>query len=230
MPMKRRTFRQSAFLAGAFVPLFATSLAVKAWEPYAVDVAQQDSAPETKGADHLEPTDSPNPHGNFLIRFASDEALRFQNGSMMIYLRASDGKYLVKTWSEWGHTTGKPPADEKLGPTTELEIPRDVAKCAYEIWTNALFQTRYDRACDNSFDGRTDTFMAYIPGKGVLKGIAQNPDPELPPKWLEEAAAALVQYAKDRDVETCGKNLAKIHDRLYSYWQKHGIPISDNSK
>jgi hypothetical protein len=201
------------------------ALPVRAWEPATVDVTQQAFSPQSDVTDHLEPSDRPMDERYYVVRYTCDEAMAYQNDFLEIDRNKADGKFVLKKWSEWAKTEGKPPADEKLRSAIKLEIPQDLAAEVYEMWVNALYEVRYDRTFNGTLDGWTDVYSAYVRGKGWMIGEAESPDKELPPKWLNQSATALIQLSKDHDLRACRQQLAALHEKLFIYWKAHGISL-----
>ena len=207
--------------------LLLTSLApVRAWEPTQLDVTQQMFAPNADGSDHLEPTREKVDERYYLVRYACDEAMAYQNDFFTITRGKADGTFILKKWSEWAKTDSAPPPTEKLRPTVEVEVPKDVAVSIYEMWVNALYEVRYDRTATDGLDGWTDIFTAFVRGKGWMSGEVWVPQKNLPPAWLEDAAKAMMKFAGDRDLAACRKTLAESHAKLFAYWKAHGLSPS----
>jgi hypothetical protein len=201
------------------------ALPVRAWEPAPVDIMQQAFSPESEVTDHLEPSSRPIDERYYVVRYTCDEAMAYQDDFLEIDRNNVDGKFVLKKWSEWAKTEDKPPANEKLRPAVELEIPQDLAADIYEIWVNALYEVRYDRTFNGTLDGWTDVYSAYVRGKGWMIGEAETPEKELPPKWLKESTTALIQLSKDRDVTACRQKIMAMHDKLFTYWRAHGVSV-----
>lgn len=117
---------------------------------------------------------------------------------------------------------GKTPSGSSASTGAKLKIPEDIVRSVYEMWVNALFEVRYDRRFDGTLDGWTDIFSTYVRGKGWLHGTATCPEKDLPPKWLEDAAQALIVFSKNGDAKACRATITPLHDKLLAYLAKHG--------
>jgi hypothetical protein len=195
---------------------------VRAWEPAIVDVTQQAAPPETDSMDHLEPADIQVPTEYYLIRFTAGGGLEPQDDVLTLTRREYDNKFILERRTIW--VGGRPVEGMRLPPPVKMEVPEDLAALAYGMWVNALYEVRYDRNCEPEInDASTDLFSVYIRNKGWLAGTAQMPSRDLPPKWMEQAAEALVQLTADRNVAACRTRLSGLHDKLFAYWHEHGV-------
>ncbi len=191
------------------------------WEPYSADVTQQAFSEGGQDFDHLEPASNSLPETYYLIQFTQDVAEDYQTSHLEIRRDENSGKYLLLTWGEWKHESDQPPRSAKLPISLRVEIPEDIASTTYNMWVNALFEVRYDRRDDGTLGGWSDTYSAYVRGKGWLHGYAENPAHELPPRWLEEAGMSLIQLARDKNTARCRHDLAELHRKLFAYLAAH---------
>jgi hypothetical protein len=192
------------------------------WESYKTDVTQKATPEVIDTVDHLEPADRKIPESPYLIEFIREPALGYQYTHLTVTCDEASGKFFVRTWSEWKNPTQARPLNEVLGPSAKVELPVDLAASAYSMWVNALLEVRYDRQAHFGDDGWTDLFSAYIKGRGYLHGTATSPTKDLPPKWMEDSALALIQFTKDKDEVACRQTLIDLRDKLFAYLGTNG--------
>ena len=191
-----------------------------AFEPFPVDVTQANlgdgKIPEE--ADHLRPQTDRVPEIGCLVLYREDRS--FDPGNFVTIERA-DERYLLR----WSVAPPTLPLSQvlKIKPNAVLEIPSSLAKLAYEIWVNALLETRYGRHREIGCDGTTYTFSTFAPKLGQLNGQTWSPEADLPPKWMVEAGNMLVAFANDpqRDPKQLEAQLTATRNKLFAYLKEH---------
>jgi len=177
-------FLVAAFLA--FGPF--SSFAAYGWEPYKVDLKHPAPYKYDEGLDHLEPTQYPGKYPNFLVEFA----ILSEKRTFCQIVETTAGYNLFK-WDEIG-------TSEKHVNEVSIPIPDDIVDTVYQLWINALLETRYDPLGTGGSDGATFIFTATVgrpdlsEGK-VFCGKVWGPQLELPPGWMASAGDAVLQYA-----------------------------------
>jgi len=179
------------------------------WESYKTDITQQTVSANSDGLDHLEPVDRKIPESAYLIEFIREPTAGHQSIHLTLFQDDKSGKFYVST-------------NDVSGAAGKVEIPEDMASSVYSMWVNALLEVRYDRLGHSGKNGPTDLFSAYIKGRGWLHGAASNPTKDLPPKWMEDSATALVQFTKDKDEAACRRSLTDLRDKLFAYLGTNG--------
>jgi hypothetical protein len=202
--------------------LFLLPGCLYAWDAYPTDLTQSATPEVSDSLDHLEPVDRKIPESPSLIEFIREPALGYQYTHLTLTRDEASGKFFVRTWSEWKNETQARPLNEVLGPSAKAELPVDLASNIYSMWVNALLEVRYDRLDHSGVDGWTDLFSAYIKGRGWLHGMASSPTKDLPPKWMEDSATALIQFTKDKDEMACRRTLIDLRDKLFAYLGTNG--------
>ena len=202
--------------------LFLIPGCLQAWEAYKTDITQQATPEVTDSLDHLEPIDRKIPESPYFIEFIREPALGYQYTHLTLTQDAASGKFFVHTWCEWKNDTQARPLNEVLGASAKVELPVDLAANVYSMWVNALLEVRYDRLIPSGMDGWTDLFSAFIKGRGYLHGLAWSPTKDLPPKWMEDSATALIQFTKDKDEVACRRSLIDLRDKLFAYLGTNG--------
>jgi hypothetical protein len=193
------------------------------WESYKTDVTQQTTAQVSDGLDHLEPVDRKIPETPYLVEFIREPAKGYQQIHLTLSRDSSTGNFYLHSWNEWRIGTEVHPPTEVLGPSTKIECPEDIAANVYSMWVNALLEVRYDRLSSSMNDeGRTDLFSVYLKGHGYLHGTTASPTKDLPPKWMEDSATALIQYTKDNNEAACRRTLTDLRDKLFAYLATNG--------
>jgi len=192
------------------------------WDSYPTAVVQPRAPAVSDGLDHLEPLDRKIPETPYLIEFIREPALGYQYTHLTITCDEKTGKFYVRTWSEWKSETVVRPPTEVLGPSLKMELPVDLVSTVYAMWVNALLEVRYDRLTHTGQDGWTDLFSVYVKGRGWLHGTTHSPTKDLPPKWMEDSALALIQFAKDKDEAACRRTLTDLRNKLFAYLGTNG--------
>lgn len=201
-----------------------TSSSVYGWQPYKTDVTQQAFSESVEDEDHLEPLEEDEhvDESYYLINYVYAAALDYHNVHLEIKRNEKSGKYEMQQWSEWTVGIQDRPKRETLAIPVKVKIPADIAATVYDMWVNALFEVRYDRKANDGLDGWTDIFSVYVRGKGWLHGSVWCPMKDLPPKWLEDSASALMAFAKDHDEAKCRRTITELHQKLFDYLLKNG--------
>jgi hypothetical protein len=192
------------------------------WNPYKTDPTQQAVSPISDGLDHLEPVDRKIPEGPYLVEFIREPAKGDQYTHLTVSRDRASGKFYLHTWSEWKTPNMARPVNEVLGPSVRIELPEDMAASIYSMWINELLETRYDRESHAGQDGWLDIFTGSIHSRGWLHGCTWNPTKDLPPKWMDDSANALLQFAKDKDETKCRSTLTDLRDKLFAYLVNSG--------
>jgi hypothetical protein len=182
-----------------------------------------DQPQASDGLDHLEPADRKVPENDYLVQFIGEPAKSDQNFHLTVSRDDVSGNYYVKTWSDWrGAENSTHPATESLAPLVKVELPVDIASNVYAMWVNALLEVRYDRLASPDSAGSTDLFSVSLKGRGWLHGAALNPTKDLPPKWMEDSAKALIQFTKDKDEAKLRRAQTDLRDKLFAYLGTNG--------
>ena len=220
MRTKMRIIRSMRFYLGLLVLL--TPGCLFGWDAYQADVSQRAATAVSDGVDHLEPVDRKMPETPYLLEYIREPALGYQHLHLTLTQDQQSGKFYLRTWGEWRKENEARPLTEVLQPLTKIEFPVDLASSVYGMWVNALLEVRYDRLSQTGLDGWTDLFSAHINGRGWLHGAAWSPTKDLPPKWMEDSALAMVQFVKDKDEQKCRATLADLRNKLVAYLSENG--------
>lgn len=190
-----------------------------AWEPFHPDVTQKEFQDGSGSIDHLEPYVQLRKPGYHLAEFSVYPSFSKRH-EWRIYL---DGqRYVLRSWRLTGDQISTAKPDKST--VTEIEIPKDVAAIVYDIWTNALLETRYSRALSGGLDGTSYRFSTYVRGLGWFQGETWEPEDDLPPKWLVACGTLIYEYsrASKNSPEKLAAQLAEYRERLYAYWRLKG--------
>jgi hypothetical protein len=175
--------------------------------------------------DHLQPS-SPWPQpDDVLIRYLhSSKMVGFYTDNLTICF-TKDGKHLLKVWEALKNDIKASDVPSNTAPPkqAEREVPQDIALSACELWTEALVNVRYEKSKVHiqTNDGWQDHFAGLVPGKGWVHGIADSPLRELPPKWMEQVADALLDLGWQGDAPKCRKTLKELSRKLLAYEKNH---------
>ncbi len=201
--------------------LFACAPVCWSFEPFAVDVTQEEFAEHDPAIDHLLPAGVSLPEFYYIAQFiVPPDTFPKRDGFSIVVLKTDDGRYLLQTAA----IPQGSPLDTRQKPRLELQIPQTLAEVVYQIWVNTLLEARYDRKSYAGLDGGTFLFSTYVRGLGWMHGRIWSPDANLPPRWIVEAGEQLSDFVRNsqRDPRKTEAALIGIRDKLFEYLETNG--------
>ena len=205
--------------AFAMLMLMFVTVDAGAWQPYPPDVTQERFEGGAGPVDHLLPFAPEAFPSKHLAEFGAYPSF---SPAYEWRLFRKDGKYILSAWAltQESDRNVKP----KQVDFVEKEVPEEVAALIYDIWTNALLESRYSRNGSLGLDGTTYRFSTYLRALGWMQGKTWSPDAKLPPKWLVECGELVHKFSRSssKDAAALNKRLSAYRRQLYSYWRSHG--------
>jgi hypothetical protein len=116
----------------------------------------------------------------------------------------------------------KAPFEARPKLTAELEISKSMAEVAYQIWLNAILETRYARKSFLVLDGTGAYFSVYMASIGFMHGMSAG-DGEVR-TWITEAGDLLIRLAngRERDAKKTEAALTVLRDKIFQYLKVNG--------
>jgi len=198
------------------------------WTPYKVNLDQEPSLPYAQlKIDHLYPSKTTNGFaGSYFVFYKTSPS---QGRGTSFALFSEGNKYYALVWTEkcWDEMS----TDERRQPLREplnqvkVEISEQLGMLVYEIWVNAIMESRYSRADSQGLDGITYTFGVRLKSRGWFHAWTWSPEDDLPPKWMTEVGDFLAISFRERKFngDRSMTELKKYQSRLYGYLITNGI-------
>jgi hypothetical protein len=167
---------------------------------------------------HLVPVGTKLPEYDYLVQYVVPPSgfSAYPKGYAMAIVRTEADLYRVQV----ADLDEKAPLEARPKPTAELEIPKTLAEVAYQIWLNAILETRYTRKSYLVLDGTAEYFSAYMASIGFMHGMSAG-EGEVR-TWLTEAANLLTRLAngRERDAKKTEAALIVLRDKLFNYLKR----------